>query len=161
MLVKLIGMGCDLHPFATAGDNREDRASSRNGKHIMLELGHVFFRSRLFRERPRQHEFGFKHRPGCLYAAVECGCHPPQRRMAHLLLHGSKHLPGIGLIPAPIQLLSGQAELDDEVAGEVLWLDLAALLPPEPEEGSFIAAYDDPSVRTANKRAPRSASINR
>jgi len=65
--------------------------------------------------------------------------------MAHLLLHVSKHLPGIGLIPAPIQLLSGQAKLDDEVAGEVLWLDLAALFSPEPEEGTFIAAYDDPS----------------
>ena len=36
-------------------------------------------------------------------------------------------------LPAPILLLSGQAELDDEVAGEVLWLDLAALFPPEPE----------------------------
>jgi hypothetical protein len=34
-------------------------------------------------------------------------------------------LPGIGLIPAPIEVLGGQAELDHEVARQVLSLDLS------------------------------------
>ena len=37
-------------------------------------------------------------------------------------------------------------ELDDEVAGEVLRLGLAALLPPEAEQGGFVVAHDDPGV---------------
>ena len=36
--------------------------------------------------------------------------------MAHLLLHVGEDLPGIGLIPTPIEVLGGQAELDHEVA---------------------------------------------
>jgi len=36
--------------------------------------------------------------------------------MPHLLLQVGKDLAGIGLIPAPVQLLGGQAELNDEVA---------------------------------------------
>ena len=45
------------------------------------------------------------------------------------------------------------AELDDEVAGEVLGLDLAALLPPEPEQGGFVVPHDDPGVRAADEGA--------
>ena len=43
------------------------------------------------------------------------------------------------------------AELDDQVAGEVLGLDLAALFPPEPEQGGLVIAHDDPGVRAADK----------
>ena len=53
-------------------------------------------------------------------------------------LNVGKDLPGINLIPVPVQVLGRQAELNDEVAGEILGLDLAALFPPEPEEGGFI-----------------------
>ena len=38
--------------------------------------------------------------------------------------------PGIGLVPAPVELLGGEAELHDEIAGQVLRLDFAALFPP-------------------------------
>ena len=44
-------------------------------------------------------------------------------------------------------------ELDDEVAGEVLRLDLAALFPPEAEQGAFVVAHDDPGVRAADEVA--------
>ena len=44
-----------------------------------------------------------------------------------------------------------QAELDDEVAGQVLRLDLASFLPPEPEQGGFVAAHDDPGVGAADE----------
>jgi hypothetical protein len=67
------------------------------------------------------------------------------------LLHGDKYLSGIGLIPAPVQVLSGNAKLDNEIAREVFRLDLAALFPPEPEKGSFILAQDDPGVGPSYK----------
>ena len=83
--------------------------------------------------------------------AIEGGRHPAQHWMPDLPLDIGNHLAGIGLIPAPIEVLGHHPELDDEVAGQVLWLDLAALFPPEPEQGAFIVAHDDPGVRAADK----------
>ena len=74
--------------------------------------------------------------------------------MPDLALNISKDLPGICLIPAPVQLLGRNAKLDDEIARQVLRLDLAALFPPEPEEGGFIIAHNDPGVGAADKIAP-------
>jgi hypothetical protein len=48
-------------------------------------------------------------------------------------------LAGIGLMPAPVQVLRGEPELDDEVARKVLRLDLTSFLPPEPEQGRFVS----------------------
>jgi hypothetical protein len=62
-------------------------------------------------------------------------------------------LPGIGLIPAPVQLLGCDPELDDEVAGEILRLGLAALLPPQPQQSRFVVPHDDPGVGAANEIA--------
>jgi hypothetical protein len=45
-------------------------------------------------------------------------------------LYIRQHLRGIGLIPAPVQLLGRNPELNDEVARQVLRLDLAALFLP-------------------------------
>ena len=42
--------------------------------------------------------------------------HPAQRRMPDALLYVGEHLIGIGLIPAPVQILGREAELDDEIA---------------------------------------------
>jgi hypothetical protein len=56
MLIEQIGMGGDLDPFVAAGDDRQDSASGRNDPHIVLQLRHVFFSRRDFRERPGQHE---------------------------------------------------------------------------------------------------------
>ena len=107
----------------------------------------------LFRERPGQHELGLEHRPGALDHAVEGGRHPADHRMPDPPLDVFDGLPGIALVPVPIEVLGDQAELDDEVAGEVLRLDLAALLPPEAEQGGFIVAHDDPGVRAADEGA--------
>ena len=52
--------------------------------------------------------------------------------MPDMRLHVRDDLPGIGLVPAPVQLLGNGPELDDEVAGEVLRLDFAAFLAPKP-----------------------------
>src|SRR5215469_18787346 len=67
------------------------------------------------------------------------------------LLHVDKYLSGIGLIPAPVQVLSRNAKLDDEIAREVFRLHLAALLPPEPEEGGFVVSHNNAGVRAADE----------
>ena len=72
--------------------------------------------------------------------------------MPNVLLNVGDDLPGIGLVPAPVQLLGGGPELDDEVAGQVLGLDLAALFLPQAVPGPLVVAHDDPGVRAANER---------
>src|SRR6516164_4784302 len=62
-------------------------------------------------------------------------------------------VPCIAFEPMPIELLGCDPKLDDEVAGEVLWLDLAPLLAPETAERCLIVAEDDPGVGAADKRA--------
>jgi hypothetical protein len=52
--------------------------------------------------------------------------------MADLPLDIRDDLTGIGLVPASVQRLGGQAQLDDEVAGEVLRFNLATFFPPQP-----------------------------
>ena len=58
-------------------------------------------------------------------------------------------MPGIAFVPMAVEGLGGYAELDDEVAREVLGLGFAALLPPQAEEGALFIAHDDPGIRTA------------
>jgi hypothetical protein len=64
-------------------------------------------------------------------------------------------LAGVALVPAPVEVLGHGAELDDQVAGEVLRLDLAALLPPQAEQGGssspmMIRASEPPMKRRAS-----------
>ena len=66
------------------------------------------------------------------------------------------HLAGVGLIPMPIEGLGHDPELDNEVPRQVLRLGLAPFLPPEPEEGGFVALHNDPGIRAADKALPRS-----
>ena len=106
------------------------------------------------RERPGQHEFGLEHRPGALDHAVEGRRHPPEHRVPQPMLDAFDGLPGVALVPVPVEVLGHEAELDDEVAGQVLRLGLAALLPPEAEEGGFVVAHDDPGVGAADEAAP-------
>jgi hypothetical protein len=73
--------------------------------------------------------------------------------MPDLFLDIYNHLAGIGLIPAPVQILGGDPELDHEIGREVLRLDFTPLLPPQAEKGSFIIAHNDAGVRAADKAA--------
>ena len=73
--------------------------------------------------------------------------------MAGPLLDICDDPPGIGLVPAPVKLLGGEAELHDQIAGQVLRLDLAALFPPQPQQGGLVIAHDDPGVGAADKAA--------
>ncbi len=53
-------------------------------------------------------------------------------------LHRRDHPPGVALVPGPVEVLGGEPELDDEVAGQVLRADLAALLLPKADQGFLI-----------------------
>jgi DNA-binding XRE family transcriptional regulator len=76
--------------------------------------------------------------------------HPSQHRVPNLALNIADGLAGIALEPAPIEVLGRRPELYDEVVREVLGLNLAALLAPEPKEGMFVFAHDNAGVRAAN-----------
>ena len=91
----------------------------------------MLFRRRLFRERPRQHEFGFEHRAIALDDAVQRRSHPADHRVADPALDIFDDLPGRALVPLPIEVFGREPELDDQVAGKVFRLRLASLLPPE------------------------------
>ena len=59
----------------------------------------------------------------------------------------------IAFIPAPVEVLGNHAELDNQIAGKVLRIDFAALLPPKAEQGSLVLSHNDPSVRAADETA--------
>ena len=63
----------------------------------------------------------------------------------------SSGAPGIALIPASVQRLSDDAELDDHVVRQVFWFNLSALFPPEPDQRRLVRAHDDPRVRAADE----------
>jgi len=71
--------------------------------------------------------------------------------MPDLTLNVRKHMTGIGLIPAPVQLLRRQPQLDNEVAGQVLRLDLAPLLPPQSEQRRLVTTHNNTGIGTADK----------
>ena len=95
--------------------------------------------------------FASIHRPGGLDHAVQ-GCrHPAHHRMPHPALDVVEDLAGIALEPAPVEGLRRDPELDDEIAGEVLRLSLAAFLAPQAEQGGFIVAHNDPGIGAADE----------
>ena len=69
--------------------------------------------------------------------------------------HVVSGLPGFLLVPVPVQLLGHGTELDQEVTGEVLGLDLAPFFLPQSDQGGLVIAHDDPGVQAADKRAAR------
>jgi len=74
--------------------------------------------------------------------------------MPDLPLDIGEDLTSIGLVPASVKVLGGEAKLNDEIARQVLRLNFTALFPPEPEEGCFIIAYDYPGVGAADEVSP-------
>ena len=154
VLVERIRRDRDLDPLAAAGDDREHRQLGIGDPHVVLQLRHVFFGRPFFGERPRQHELGLENCPGGLDHAVEGRRHPAHHRMLHPALDVGKDLPGIALVPAPIEGLGHHPELDDEIAGKVLRLDLAAFFPPQAEQGGLVIAHDDSGVGAADEGAP-------
>ena len=64
--------------------------------------------------------------------------------------------PGVPLVPAPVQGLGCDAELDDEIVGQILRLGLAALFLPQPDQRGFVAAHNNARVRAAEETASMS-----
>jgi hypothetical protein len=67
------------------------------------------------------------------------------------VLNAFDRLPGVALVPMPVEGFSHEPELDDEVAGQVLRLGLPPFLAPEADQGGFIVAHDDASVGSAHE----------
>jgi hypothetical protein len=53
---------------------------------------------------------------------------------------------GHPLKPEPIEPFGDEPQLDDQIAGQVRWLGVAALLLPQSDQGVLVAAHDDPGV---------------
>ena len=63
------------------------------------------------------HKFGFENGAGAIKNAVQGRCHRVDHRVADPMLDVSDRLPGGSLVPLPVQLFGGEAELDGQVAG--------------------------------------------
>src|SRR5258708_138944 len=73
--------------------------------------------------------------------------------MSHVALSVLHGMTAVQLEPAPIEVLGRDAELDDEVAREVLRFVFPPFLLPEPYERGFIGAHYDSRVGAADERA--------
>jgi hypothetical protein len=73
--------------------------------------------------------------------------------MLHTALDSSEDLAGVAFEPVAVEGFGHDPKLDDEVARQILRLNLAAFLPPQPDEGGLIVTYDDASVRAADEVA--------
>jgi hypothetical protein len=73
--------------------------------------------------------------------------------MLDLALDVSDAPAGVALVPASVELFGGGPELHHEVAGQILRLCFPTLLLPELDQGCFVAAHNNPSVRAADEGA--------
>ena len=89
-------------------------------------------------KRPRQHELGLEDGAGRLNHPVKCRRHPPDHRVVHPPLDVFDRLSGISFKPSPIEALGHDPKLDDEVARQVVRLDLTALFLPKMEKRSLV-----------------------
>jgi hypothetical protein len=60
---------------------------------------------------------------------------------------------GVALVPGAVELLGGGPKLHDEVAGNVLGLNLPPLLVPKADQSRLVAAHDNPGVGAADEGA--------
>ncbi len=120
---------------------------------VVLELGHVFFGGRLLRERPGQHELGLEHGVEVGDEAVKGRRHVAAHRVLDPSLHVGDRAFGVSLVPAPVERLCGEAELDDEIVAQVLRFGFAAFFLPEPDQRGLVRAHNDPCVRPADELA--------
>jgi hypothetical protein len=71
----------------------------------------------------------------------------------HLPLHLDYLLAGVRFVPVPVQVFSHCPELDKEITRDILRLDLAPLLSPQPQQSRLVLSHDDPGIRAANEGA--------
>ena len=85
--------------------------------------------------------------------------HPRDERMPDVALNVTNLPAGVALVPGAVELLGDASELHDQVAGQVLRLGLAPLLPPQADQGGFVVSHDDPGVGAADEAAAALISI--
>ena len=66
--------------------------------------------------------------------------------MADMALYLGDHLIGVALVPVAVEAFGHGPELDDEIARQVLRLDVASFLAPQPQQGGLIVTHDDARV---------------
>jgi hypothetical protein len=66
--------------------------------------------------------------------------------MLHMALDIAEDLAGVAFEPVSVEGFGDQPELDDEVARQVLGLNLAPFFPPQSEQGCFVVAHEDPGI---------------
>src|SRR5215472_19084355 len=143
----------DLDPLAAAGDDQQHRGPQMGDPHVVLDLGHVLLGRGLLGERPGQHKLRFEYGFGSVYDPVE-GCrHPRDCRVLDEALYVADAPSRVALVPAAVKLLGSGPQLHDQIARAVLRLSLTAFLAPEAYQSRFIAAHDDPSIRSADEPA--------
>ena len=94
----------------------------------------MLFGSRLFGERPRQHELGLEYGVEIVDEPVQGRRQVPMDRVPNPALNVRYGPPSIALVPSPVQRLGGDAQLDDKVVAQILWLGFPALFLPEPDQ---------------------------
>ena len=130
-LVDRVGLDRQLNPLAAAVDDREHGFLGACDQHVVLELRHVLLRGRLFRERPRQHEFGLEDGAGFLDQPVQRGGHPGDCSVDRMALDVRDPVAGVEFVPAAVEVFGDQAELDDQDARQVEIGDLTPFFAPQ------------------------------
>ena len=117
----------------------------------MLELRHVFFRATS--SENDQGSMNLASNTASVATTRPSRVAAIHRRAGWriLPLNIRNDLAGVGFIPAPIEVFGYDAELDDEITGQVLRFDLAALFAPEPQQCRLIITHDNPSIRPSDK----------
>ena len=73
--------------------------------------------------------------------------------MTDALLDVLDGLTSAALVPNSVEFFRDGTELNDEVVGEILSIDLAALFAPKTDEVFFIITHDDARIRAADEIA--------
>src|SRR3984885_16116874 len=125
----------------------------------------MLFGSRLFGERPRQHELRPEYGVQIVDKPVQGRRQVPMDRVPSPALNVRYGPPSIALVPRPVQRLGGDAQLDDKVVAQILWLGPPRLFLPEPDQPRLVGAHDDSRLRAAEELPAvwfsRSASCDR
>src|SRR5229473_888822 len=79
--------------------------------------------------------------------------HPFVDGMLDVLLYILDDVAGVALVPVPVEVFGNAAELNDQIVIEILRLDFAALLAPQPNEIGLITTHHDPGIGAAEEGA--------
>ena len=136
VLVERISRDGDLDPFAAARDDREHRGRGVRHPHVVLKLRQCIFAAAASSENDHG-SMNLDSKTAPVPSTIPSSVAAINRTTGWFTRRWTvlDRLPGISLVPVPIEVLGHDPELDDEVAREVVWLDLTALLPPEAERG--------------------------